>query len=130
MKTGTLMKKESSKPKKQRKWHYGKPLHILQKDFSVHLSKDLRKDLKRRSLEARTGDTVKIVRGDKKYSGKQGKITALVRNKRQVLIEGIVRKKVDGTEKQVPFRASNLLLVAIEEKDNKRMKNRKKAGAK
>ncbi len=114
----------SSKPKSQRKWYYTKPLHTSQKEFSAHLSKDLRKELGRRSLEVRRGDTVKVLRGGEKVFGKQGKITGIMRAKRMVFVEGIVRKKVDGTEKPIPLRPSNLLLVAIDTKDERRiMKN-------
>jgi len=119
------MKVTSSKPKKQRKWHYSKPLHLIQKEFSVHLSKDLRKSVGKRSLEVRKGDTVKVLRGSEKYVGKQGKITSVLRQKRQVLIEGIIRKRTDGTEIPIPFRSSNLMLVTMEEKDDRRVKGKK-----
>ncbi len=116
----------SSKPKKQRKQHYTKALHILQKELSMHLSKELRKNLGRRNLEARKEDTVKVMRGSEKFVGKQGKITLIKRKKRQVFIEGITRKKIDGTEIQVPFKPSNLLLVTIDEKDERRFKGQAK----
>ena len=116
----------SSKPKKQRKQHYTKALHTLQKELSMHLSKELRKNLSRRNLEARKEDTVKVMRGSEKFVGKQGKITLIKRKKRQVFIEGITRKKIDGTEIQVPFKPSNLLLVTIDEKDERRFKGQVK----
>ena len=119
------MELTSSKPKKQRKHHYTKALHLKEKDFSMHLNKALRKALGKRSLEARKGDTVKIVRGDGKFVGKQGKITAVNRTKTQVFVENVTRKKMNGTEIQVPFRPSNLELVALEEKDNRRLKGKK-----
>ena len=118
----------SSKPKRQRKWHYTKPLHTSQKEFSVHLSRDLRKELGRRSLEARKGDTVKVLRGGGKVKGKQGKITGILRAKRMAYVEGVVRKKVDGPEKAIPLRPSNLLLIAVEAKDDRRMKKREAKG--
>lgn len=116
----------SSKPSRQRKWNYSKPLHQLRKEFSMHLSPDLRKALGKRSLEARVGDTVKVMRGNESYLNKQGKITALRTSKLQVLIEGITKKKGDGSEIQVPFRPSNLMLVAIDDKDKLRLNKRKK----
>ncbi|MBI4210134.1 MAG: 50S ribosomal protein L24 [Candidatus Diapherotrites archaeon] len=127
MAESVAMAATSSKPGRQRKWLYTKPLHSVRKDFSVHLSRELRKQIGRRNLEARKGDTAKVLRGSKKFAGRQGKITEVMTGKRMVLIEGIVRKKIDGTEKQVPFRPSNLLLVAIDEKDERRLskKNRK-----
>ncbi len=115
----------SSKPSKNRKRHYSKELHLIGKEFSVHLSKELAKELGRRSLEVRKGDTVKLVRGGEKYVGKQGKIAEVNRKKRQVLIEGLVRKKLDGTERMVPFRPSNLIIMAIDDKDGRRLKRKK-----
>ncbi|MAG18029.1 MAG: 50S ribosomal protein L24 [Candidatus Diapherotrites archaeon] len=121
------MEVTSSKPKKQRKWHYTKPLHLQQKEFAMHLSKDLKKSIGKRSLDGRKGDTVKVMRGNEKFVGKQGVITAILRQKKQVLIEGITRKRLDGTEIQVPFKASNLRIVNIEDKDNRRLKGKKVA---
>ncbi|VVC00440.1 50S ribosomal protein L24 [uncultured archaeon] len=104
---------KSSKPKRQRKWHYSKPLHLRRADFSAHLSRELRKQLGRRAVELRKGDKVKVMRGSENYSGKQGKVTGFKMLKRQVFIEGITRKKVSGKEIQVPFKASNLLVMEI-----------------
>ena len=120
------MQVQSAKPKKQRKWFHTKPIHRLKEDFSVHLNEKLRKSIGKRSLEARNGDTVKVVRGNKAFVGKQGKITSVRRKKRQILIEGITRKKMNGTEIQVPFRPSNLELVSIDESDKRRLKKMKK----
>ena len=116
---------KSSKPKVQRKWHHTKPLHTSRKEFSGHLSKELRRELGRRSLEIRKGDTVKVMRGGEKYSGKSGKAIGFKAPKKQVLIEGIMRKKVSGKEIHVPFKASNLLITAIEDKDPRRLKGKK-----
>jgi len=124
------MKFKSSKPAKKRLRYYAKPLHQIGKDFGIHLSKELRVQLKRRSLECRKGDTVKVVRGGKQFVGKQGKIVEIRRKKRQVLIEGIVRKKSNGQEVLVPFRPSNLIIVGIEDKDSRRFKAKKKNEAK
>lgn len=110
----------SSKPRRQRKWHFDKPLHASRKDFSMHLSRELRKQVGARSLVGRKGDTVRVMRGGEKVIGKQGKITAVLREKRMVLVEGIVEKKASGTERQIPLRPSNLVLVALDEKDAKR----------
>lgn len=119
---------ESSKPKVQRKEHYKKQLHRLEKDFSMHLSAALRKQIGIRSLEGRKDDTVKVMRGDGKVKNKQGKITAVLRNKRMVLVEGIISKKGDGTERQIPLRPSNLMIVTLNEKDSRRLKNKNKKG--
>lgn len=103
---------------------------MARKELSGHLSKELRKEVGRRSLELRKGDTVKVMRGDKARVGKQGKVIGFRTSKRQVLIEGITRKKMSGKEVAVPFRASNLMIVAIEEKDQRRFKKKKKVTTK
>ena len=120
------MQMQGSKPRTQRKWHYEKPLHTSYKDFSVHLSRELRAQVGRRSLEARVGDTVKVMRGDAKVAGKHGKVTAILRAKRMVLVEGVTAKRMNASERQIPLRPSNLLLTALEEKDSRRIKGKKR----
>ena len=115
-----LMK--SSKPKKQRKQHFTMPLHKRQKAFAAHLSKELRKELGRRSLEIRKDDKVKVMRG--KHRGKSGKVVNVNRKKIQVFIEKITVKKTDGREIGIPFRPSNLLLIEIARDDKERMKGK------
>ena len=110
---------KSSKPKKQRKQHYTMPLHMQQKSFAAHLSKELRKELRRRSLEIRKDDKVKIMKG--KHKGKSGKVVDVNRKKKQVFIEKIMAKKTDGREVGIPFRPSNLLLIEVARDDRKRL---------
>jgi len=113
---------KSKKPKKQRKAHYNPALHEKRKQFSVHLSKELRKALGRRALPIRTGDKVKVMRGKNvKFSGK---VSRLNRVKNQVFLEKLNRKKSDGTEIPVPLRPSNLMLTELDRSDEKRMKGK------
>ncbi|MBS3059357.1 MAG: 50S ribosomal protein L24 [Candidatus Diapherotrites archaeon] len=113
----------SVKPGKQLDKGISAPLHSLQKMFSVHLSKDLRKELGKRALEVRKEDTVKVVRGG--FKGKTGKVARVNRRKIQAFIEKLSRKKSDGTEVLVPFRPSNLVLIDIYRKDGRRFKGKK-----
>ena len=117
---------KSSNPKKQIKWHHTKPLHASHKDFAAHLSKEMRAQFKRRSIEVRKGDTVRVMRGDSKVNGKQGKVSSIMRAKKMVLVEGIISKKTDGTERLIPLRPSNLLVIALDEKDSRRFGKAKK----
>ncbi len=111
---------KSKKPKKQRKAHYTAKLHVKRKQFSAHLSKELRKALGKRSLPVRTGDKVKVMRGkNKKFSAK---IVRIGRAKNQVFLEKLNRKKSDGTEILIPLKPSNLMLVELDRTDEKRMK--------
>ncbi len=115
---------DSKKPKKQRKAFHEKPLHLKHKDLSAHLSRILMKETGKRSFALRKGDDVKIMRGD--YKGKTGKVTSVNRSRQRVLIEKVTRKKSDGTEVMVPFKASNLQIESFDRSDEKRFKRQKK----
>ena len=112
--------KSSKQPRKQRKYVYHAPLHIRHKFLSTHLSKELRKKYNRRSFPVRNGDEVEIMKG--KFKKKAGKISRVDSNKIKVYIEGITRKKVDGSEVQVPIHPSNLKIINLNLDDKKRLK--------
>ncbi|MBI4045094.1 MAG: 50S ribosomal protein L24 [Candidatus Diapherotrites archaeon] len=121
------MRVKSSKPKKQRKAYYSRKLHELGKELSVHLGKELRKQLGKRAAKARVGDKVRVMRG--KFRGKEGKIVRVNRQKKQVFLEGITRKKAGGRELFIPFRGSNLLMLEVS-KDERRVKGKNMGGKK
>ena len=81
--------KSSTQVRKQRKYRYNAPLHILGKFLHSPLSKELRKEYGIRSLRVRTGDKVKIMRGN--YKGTVGKILT-VNVKDSYLLVAIVCK--------------------------------------
>jgi len=114
---------ESAKPKKQRRFHYKKPMHKKQNSLSAHLDKKLREKLGMRSVALRKEDTVKILRGKRK--GASGKIIDVNYEKCFVFIEKIVRKKANGEEVPVPIHASNLLVTEVDKSDSKRFKGKK-----
>lgn len=116
------MNTKSSKPKKQRKMYAEMPLHKRQKTMAVHLGKELRKRIGKRALVIKKGDKVKIMRGNSR--GKTGKVAAVYYGRRIVHVEGIVRKRSDGREVPVQLHASNLLLLEMEGKDDRRAKAR------
>ena len=64
--------RRSSQPRKQRKYRYNAPLHIKQKFVSTHLSKNLRDKYKKRNINLRKGDSVKVMRGQ--FKNKSGKV--------------------------------------------------------
>ncbi len=122
---------QSKKPKKQRKKLYTMALHKKKKMVSAHLSKELRKSLGKRAVPVRKNDKVKVVRG--KQKGKSGKIVRVDKKKGRVFIEKIGRKKSNGTEILIPIHASNIIVLELETKDEKRfkrIKTIKKAGKK
>lgn len=108
----------SSKPKKQRRFHYHKPLHRKQQSLAAHLDKKLSQQLRTRSIPLRKGDNVKILRGTKK--GNSGKITAVDYKKGVVFVDKLVRKKASGEEIPLPVHASNLLVTELDKSDAKR----------
>lgn len=112
------MNPKSKKPRKQRKNWLNQPLHLKQKRLSIHASREIRKEFKKRSLPAKKGDTVRVLRGGLK--GKTGKITQVEYATGRVFIEKIVRKKSGGKEVLIPFQASNLLLVELNREDEAR----------
>ena len=112
--------KSSKKPRKQRKYVYHAPLHIRHKFLSAHLSEELREKYKKRAFPVRKGDEVQIMRG--KFKKKTGKISRVDTNKIKVYIDGITRKKVDGSEVQVPIHPSNLKIINLNIEDKKRIK--------
>ena len=109
----------SYQPRKQRKRQFKAPLHRRQKMVAAHLSKELRKELKTRSLPVRKGDTVRIMRG--KFRGVEGKVVRVDLKKIRVYVEGVTVKKADGTERLVPIHPSNLLIIDVDRSDERRL---------
>ncbi|MGV8171082.1 MAG: 50S ribosomal protein L24 [Candidatus Woesearchaeota archaeon] len=114
----------SKKPNKQRKYRYNAPLHIRGDLLNVHLSKELRQKYGMRALRARTGDKVRIMRGQFKKT--EGKIEEVNMKRLKVYIAKIEHIKRDGTKARYPIEPSNLLLVELNTDDKERMKGLKK----
>lgn len=123
-----MVKSTSAKPSKQRERLYNAPYHLRGKIMSAHLSDDLRKTYKVRSLPIRTGDVVRVMRGD--YKGVEGKVTRVDRKKYRIYIEGITRQKVDGTTVLVPIHPSNVEVIKLnlDDKYRKEILERRKMG--
>ncbi len=108
----------SKQPRKKRKELANKPLHKRRKEMSVHLSKELREKYGKRNIPVRTGDKVKVMRGT--FKGKEGKVVEVDLKRYRVKVEGIVRKKADGTEVLVPIHPSNLMITELNLEDERR----------
>ena len=117
--------KSSKQPRKQRKYLANAPLHLKRKMLSVNLSKPLREKHKTRNIEVRKGDKVKIMRGG--FKKKQGKIIEVKTKLLKIYIEGMQKKKTDGSKVNVPFKASNLQIVELNLDDKKRFKKMEQA---
>ena len=112
---------KSKQSRKQRKYRHYAPLHIKQKFVSVHLSKDLRKKYKKRNINLRKGDGVKVMRGQ--FKNKTGKIEEVNLKKTSVYVSGIEVVKRDGTKARYPIHPSNLMITELNMDDKMRSKN-------
>ena len=112
----------SKQPRKQRKALYNAPAHARGKHLSATLSKDLRADLGKRSLPLRTGDKVRVLRGD--FKGHEGEVLDVDYGSYKVTIEEVTLSKPDGTAVILPVDPSNLMIIDANTKDDRRIKNR------
>jgi large subunit ribosomal protein L24 len=110
----------SKQPRKQRKALFNESLHNRKRRVSVNLSKDLQDDYGRRSLPVKSGDTVKVVRGD--HDGHKGKVEKVNYNDYTVIVNGVTAHKTDGTDTFSPIHPSNLVIVDVDMKDDFRIK--------
>lgn len=111
---------KTKQPRKQRRLLHQAPLHIRNKIMSAHLSDELKKQYGFRSLPVRVGDVVAIMRGD--HKGHTGKVVRVDRKKYRVHIEGLVRKKADGSEVPIPIHPSKLQIIKLNLDDEWRKK--------
>jgi large subunit ribosomal protein L24 len=111
---------QSSQPRKQRKFRASAPMNVRQNFVNVHISKELATKLgiKRRSIEVRKGDTVKVMVGDNR--GKTGKVTEVNLKTGKVFVEGVIMKNSKNKEKQTPVYSSNLYLMDLDLTDKLR----------
>lgn len=101
----------STQPRKQRKYRFNAPLHVKSTFLGTNLSKDLRAKYGTRSLRVRTGDTVKIARGQ--FAGRSGKVDHVDTVRTRVYVNGIDQAKRDGTRRLYPLNPSNLMITSV-----------------
>ena len=111
---------KTTKPGKQRKRLYQAPLNERYKRFSASLSSKLKESHGTNSVPVRNGDTVMIMRGDRK--GSEGKVTQINRKNYRIFIEGADREKVDGTKISVPIHPSKVMITRLNLDDKWRKK--------
>ena len=119
---------KSKSPRKQRKFLRVGSFHILKHVISSHLSPELRKKYGVRSIGVRTGDNVKIMRGD--YKGKIGKVERVFIHTRSLYIEGISMEKANGAKSKVPISPSNVMIQDLNLSDKWRKEILQRRGAK
>lgn len=115
-------------PRKQHKMLYNMPAHRRIRLFSACLSPSLKATHHVNAVPVRTGDTVRIMRGDKK--GTEGKIARVDRGKIRIFVEGVTREKVDGTAIQFPIHPSKVMITNLNLDDKWRAESLKAGVAK
>jgi len=111
---------KTTKPGKQRKRLYQAPINERYKRFSAPLSSKLKESHSTNSVPVRSGDTVMIMRGDRK--GSEGKVTQIDRKKYRIFVEGATREKVDGTTTLIPIHPSKVMITRLNLDDKWRKK--------
>jgi large subunit ribosomal protein L24 len=117
---------KTTKPTKQRKRLYQAPLNERYKKFSAPLSSKLKESHGTNSVPVRKGDTVMIMRGDRK--GSEGKVTQISRKKYSIFVEGATREKVDGTTTLIPIHPSKVMITRLNLDDKWRKKIMERKG--
>jgi len=115
-----------TKPRTQRKKMFQAPAHSRYKYFSAHLSSDLKKKHSTNAVPVRMGDTVRIMRGDRK--GFEGKVTKVERKGFRIFVEGVTREKVDGTSIPIPIHPSKVMIINLNLEDKWRREALKRKG--
>lgn len=116
-----------TKPQTQRKRLFQAAAHLRRRYFSAPLSPDLKRKHGANAVPVRMGDTVRIMRGDRK--GFEGKVTRVSRKKYRIFVEGVTRDKVDGTTIQIPISPSKVMIINLDLDDKWRREALKRKGA-
>lgn len=111
----------SSKARVQRKNQANASSHVKRKMLSAHLSNDLREKYGVRTARVCKGDTVIVVRGNEEIRNIEGKVVDVYTKTGRVSIEGITIKQADGTAKERPIHASNLVITKLNTEDSWRV---------
>lgn len=112
----------STKPNKQRKFRFKAPLHIKGTFLNAHLSKDLRTKYSMRSIRIRSGDKVRILRGQ--FKKQEGKVEEVNVTKSVIFISKIEHVKRDGTKARYPIQPSNVMIIELNTDDKRRFKEK------
>jgi len=117
----------SMHPGKQRRMRYTAHNWKKHKLLAAPLSADLRSEYGRRSIPVRTGDTVRINRGD--FSGVEGKVTEIDTAGQRLFVEGVTREKVSGTSEKVSVHCTKVMITKLNLDDKWRADSLKESKA-
>lgn len=110
--------KSSRQSRKQRKHAANAPAHVKQKKLRAPLSKELRKQHKKRTVGVRKGDEVRVLRGD--FRGKTGVVERTAKRNDSVVVSKTARQKQDGSKISVEIKASKVMITKLNLEDSKR----------
>jgi len=79
--------------------------------LSAHLSEDLSGRHKVRRIPVRTGDSVRIMRGE--FAGLEGKVEKVEYSSGRIFVEGMVREKAAGVSSKIPIHSSKVLVTNL-----------------
>lgn len=111
---------KTTKPGKQRKKMHQASLSERYRRFSAPLSSKLKESHNTSSVPVRSGDTVTIMRGDRR--GSEGKVQRIDRKNYRIFVEGVDREKVDGTKILIPIHPSKVVITRLNLDDKWRKK--------
>ena len=118
---------KTTKPTKQRKRLYQASVNERYRRFSAPLSSKLKESHGTNSVPIRKGDTVMIMRGDRRNT--EGKVTQIDTQKYRIFVDGANREKVDGTSIPVPIHPSKVMITRLNLDDKWRKKILERKGA-
>ena len=113
----------SIQPRKQRKYRNNAPLHTRGSFLHANLAKDLREKYGMRSLRVRTGDKVKILRGQ--FKGVEGLVERVDLARERIFVKNAELAKKDGGKVNYPIHPSNVILTTVTTDDKKRFRKEK-----
>ncbi|ACP45693.1 ribosomal protein L24 [Sulfolobus islandicus Y.G.57.14] len=115
----------SLKPSKQRRLLHTLPLHQRKKLLIAKVSDEIASQYGIKRIRVRKGDTVRVMRGN--HNGKEGKVTEINTRTGRLAIEGITRKKADGTPVYVWIHASKVMITKLDLSDPRRREKLEKS---
>lgn len=101
----------SAKPTKQRKRLFQAPKHKQRRILSAHLSEDLSSRHRVRRVPVRTGDRVRVMRGE--FAGLEGKVEKVEYSTGRIFVEGMTREKTAGVSSKLPVHSSKVLVTEL-----------------
>ena len=114
-----MTKQVSSKsPRKQRRNLKKAPIHANRKHLKCRLDEFLQEQYGLRSLVVKTGDLVKIMRGQ--FRDTEGKVVRVDYKDVEVFLDSATVTKSDGKEINIPVHPSNLQIVKLELDDERK----------